>query len=419
MLNKPVKKHSTQYFIKNTSNTSNNKLIARQSKYNKQFDSILTDKIDTQGKPQVKKNNLKNSNVTNSNLNFKQKLNEKKLDVEKNSDIIYQVIENNELFETFQKVLDLLNINIEDLIPENSDLEKFLNLENLNLVLAKIQEIITNNKLKYDLNYINSISNQLENLLVNLKMYNNNKEIQSFISLINQTISEINSLENSNKSIDMKKISEEFKKNQNTERKAPFKNNSVVEIIANVDKSKVASSFESVKNFDLQNTYIIELENEKFVSFDKLEQLSNSSNTKVLSKIFNQVIENVKINISENISEMVIKLKPDNLGNLSMKIVIERGILIAKFDVESQIVKQAIEANLEDLRSALNDKGFEIKEFNVSVNQDSNHSQNLFNSYRKNKSKKVVLNTKQIETNFYEKSQTQSLSLNSTFDYLA
>ncbi len=67
---------------------------------------------------------------------------------------------------------------------------------------------------------------------------------------------------------------------------------------------------------------------------------------------------------------MLLKLKPNSLGDLKLKISIQRDVVVAEFNVESQVVKEALESNLEDLRNALSDKGFNVHELNVSVNQD-------------------------------------------------
>ncbi|SHJ91714.1 flagellar hook-length control protein FliK [Paramaledivibacter caminithermalis] len=166
-----------------------------------------------------------------------------------------------------------------------------------------------------------------------------------------------------------------------------------------------------IKNFQLDNTNNIQ-------NLNGNTTMTGSTNRLDLN-IFNQILEGAKVSISEDVSEMLLKLKPDNLGKMSMKIAVERGILVARFEVESQIVKEAIESNLEDLRNALSDKGFEIKEFNVSVNKDSDHQENSFSYFSKKKSKKIFLNNNQLKNDTYALSQQTIDGLSSSIDYLA
>jgi len=135
--------------------------------------------------------------------------------------------------------------------------------------------------------------------------------------------------------------------------------------------------------------------------------------------IFNQIIESARINVSEDVSEMLIKMKPDNLGKLSMKIVVERGMLVARFEVESQIVKEAIESNLEDLRNALKDKGFEVQQFDVSVNKDSDNTQKYFSHFNKHKSKKMAINNEiNVKDPYFSSSQGIEGLTTTTINYL-
>lgn len=70
-------------------------------------------------------------------------------------------------------------------------------------------------------------------------------------------------------------------------------------------------------------------------------------------------------------SEMVIRLKPEELGRLELKIELHNDEVSAKFQVASQSVKEALEANLEDLKMALKDKGFEVENLSIDVRDGS------------------------------------------------
>lgn len=94
--------------------------------------------------------------------------------------------------------------------------------------------------------------------------------------------------------------------------------------------------------------------------------------------VMNQVVQGTKmsINMSDQGSEIMIKLNPKNLGNVSLKMAFEKGTLLAQIQVENQTVKGIIESNLDDLRSALRDEGYQIGDLDVSVNKESSGESN-------------------------------------------
>lgn len=175
---------------------------------------------------------------------------------------------------------------------------------------------------------------------------------------------------------------------------------------------------DSISDKDMAAIKNLQIENNN-TQPSQVSKTLNSSTVKQDLNIFNQVLEGTKVSISDDVSEMVLKLKPDNLGKLSMKIVVERGLVVAKFDVESQIVKEAIESNLEDLRNALSDKGFEVKEFDVSVNKDSQEQESSFSYFSRRKSKKTLINNKQMKDETIVANSYNIGGLNSSINYLA
>ncbi|WP_432400565.1 flagellar hook-length control protein FliK [Wukongibacter sp. M2B1] len=216
----------------------------------------------------------------------------------------------------------------------------------------------------------------------------------------------------------------EGKSEKNTE-EINEKKSGTIDSADSTDKGKelLAIKKDANEGTTKQNDFILSgMENIKSDEFKGVEissidkPLENA--VKADMKIFNQIIEGAKINISEDVSEMLIKMKPDNLGKLSMKIVVDRGMLVARFEVESQIVKETIESNLEDLRNALKDKGFEIQQFDVSVNKDSQNSENHFSYFNKGKSRKMSIKNEAFSNDTYTASQQTIDGLTSTINYL-
>lgn len=89
------------------------------------------------------------------------------------------------------------------------------------------------------------------------------------------------------------------------------------------------------------------------------------------NEIIDQVINNAKLILSGDKSEMIMNLKPNSLGKISLKVVTENGIVTARFVAENQQVKQVLESNMELLKDSLEKQGLNVQGFSVSVGQDS------------------------------------------------
>lgn len=118
-------------------------------------------------------------------------------------------------------------------------------------------------------------------------------------------------------------------------------------------------------------------------------------------------------------SEMIIKLKPEELGKVELKIEVHKDSVIAKFEVASQMVKEAIESNLSDLKNSLKDKGFGDMSFDVNVAKEKSngHQQGSGHSKRGRRSPGGIAQLEKIETQ-YQKSLV-SLIGNSQFEHYA
>ncbi|KNY28378.1 flagellar hook-length control protein FliK [Pseudobacteroides cellulosolvens] len=108
-------------------------------------------------------------------------------------------------------------------------------------------------------------------------------------------------------------------------------------------------------------------------------------------EILTQIIDKAKVVFNGDKSEMVLSMRPESLGKLSMKIVTENGIITAKFVAESQQVKEVLESNMQLLKDTLEKQGFSIQGFSVSV--DSNPSRE-FNGHRENGNEVKTNNSK-------------------------
>jgi len=170
-----------------------------------------------------------------------------------------------------------------------------------------------------------------------------------------------------------------------------------------------------------ETTLVVEQTVDQLVEVKETIEVSKIQTTqvaKVHQNILNQVVDAAKMsfNLEDETSEMLIKLKPNSMGNVELKVSIEKGVLLAEFSVESQIVKEALESNLADLRNALSDKGFSIHDLNVSVNQEqANQEQQHPRQRFVRQQNRIELQTAE---HLFERASLESYNTQSTIDFL-
>ncbi len=154
------------------------------------------------------------------------------------------------------------------------------------------------------------------------------------------------------------------------------------------------------------------------INLDLQKNLKANMKTEVFEQIKNHI---AKQSIKEDRSEMLIRLRPEELGKVELKIEVHKDQVIAKMNVASQMVKEAIEANLSDLKSSLKDKGFDVQGFEVNVNDNSQGEQEEASSNgRRNRTGRILNVEESIEgvTEMYVKT-LEGLEQGSTLEYLA
>ena len=106
--------------------------------------------------------------------------------------------------------------------------------------------------------------------------------------------------------------------------------------------------------------------------FNNIENVSDIVEVKTMNMqeqidVIKQVSEKIDVNLFEDKSEMIIKLKPDHLGKVTVEIAVENGNITAKFLAESEKVKEILESNMQDLKDHLAKQGMNIQDLSVSV----------------------------------------------------
>lgn len=118
------------------------------------------------------------------------------------------------------------------------------------------------------------------------------------------------------------------------------------------------------------------------------------------AELLSQIIKKAEVIVGATQSEMIMKLEPENLGKLNLRVSVERGLLTASFQAENQQVKSIIESNFNSLRDMLQEKGINVQSINVSLNQQNSNEQkwNTPTNWDKNSGSRTS-RTKEISSN--------------------
>ncbi len=121
------------------------------------------------------------------------------------------------------------------------------------------------------------------------------------------------------------------------------------------------------------------INNNNFVT-SKIENVNPNMNKLDFFNVLEQVENGIKVHFNSQLKEMKIKLQPEELGEVEVKLKIDNNIMKAEFLVESQRVKEVLEGKFDTLRNSLLSKGIDASEINVFISNgnESNKGQNNF-----------------------------------------
>ena len=104
-------------------------------------------------------------------------------------------------------------------------------------------------------------------------------------------------------------------------------------------------------------------------------------------RVMEQISDKIKVDSTGNLKSLEIKLEPESLGKVILRIVSENGTLSAKIITSNEKVKSAIDMNMEDVKETLAQQGIDIKSIDVSV--DSEGKGDGFEGLFKNQNKSI------------------------------
>ncbi len=275
--------------------------------------------------------------------------------------------ESNILINTLNELSNIIEKDIEksNIHSKNKELSGLKNqikklIENLD---NKEQIII---KDKSQIEFIKDFISKLKDLKSNLDSGNFSKNIDMIINKLDKSIDKFENIFKFNIEIRDNRVVKKSNKDLNTKGKI---NNIESKSSTTKDNNNVQNSNEiKTELFTKSNTDI----SNNIISRNTSSILGESQNNSILNAkdIFSQVIKKASIMLKDNKSEIVIQLKPETLGKVKMKLLIEKGDISGKLIVESNEVKKIIQNHITELKDALEDKGMMLNSLDISLGNE-------------------------------------------------
>lgn len=125
--------------------------------------------------------------------------------------------------------------------------------------------------------------------------------------------------------------------------------------------------------------------------------------------VLEQVIQKVQVNLKPGQTEMRMQLKPEHLGEIQMKLVVEDGKVTAQFLTNNQGVKETLENSLHHLRQNLQEQGIKVEKLSVLIAGGNLH----FNQGRREESftgnQKSQKNWRRVTNESYEENGIEAI----------
>lgn len=393
--------------------SSNNKNHTTESKDDTRFKDVLNEKSSTkvESKKDYSKNIKDKAEVVDENVNEI----EEKIDNASKDEIIEML---NSIFNMLSSVKDenidvkdlnsdILNSIINNLGKENSDLPKLL--ENL---LTASESPLTN--------LLNSDNKDLLNKLLS-KLGNKLDEDTDVSNKVKDLMSQISSsLENKeNKTSNFNTAFKNFEQNANSQM-----NNQ------NVEEEKVPTSTSDEDDF-LNKL----LNNNKDDSvLNKINLLSsrneiNSNNVAVPTEsvtinkatMSDDLIKNVKLMITNSMKELTVKINPKDLGQVTISLIQENGIMKANIKANSKETFELLSQNLVEMKKAIGEQNIKVADVNVELYQEDTtfFKDEGFGSGLAKENQKQNNNREASEIDSIELEDDVTEDLNSNLDFFA
>jgi len=100
---------------------------------------------------------------------------------------------------------------------------------------------------------------------------------------------------------------------------------------------------------------------------EALQDVAKQGTTINKEDVITQVFDRIKVVNLKDTSEISFSLRPEELGHVAIKLVMEKGMMTGRIMVENSQVKSLIESSLPQVKEQLKNQNINVSEINVSV----------------------------------------------------
>ena len=163
------------------------------------------------------------------------------------------------------------------------------------------------------------------------------------------------------------------------------------------EKKNTGNQSGDENSFSENNTFSQNLENRIENIINDMQAATETETRNVNAQdIIDQITDYMKLNIKSDMTELDMKLNPESLGTLHIKVAAKEGIVTAQFTAPNEEVKAILQSQISELTSKLEQSNVKIEAVEVTVeshafeqNLEQNQQQNNQGEEEKQKRKSV------------------------------
>jgi flagellar hook-length control protein FliK len=109
------------------------------------------------------------------------------------------------------------------------------------------------------------------------------------------------------------------------------------------------------------------------IKFGEVQKQSTADLLKQANQLdlMKQVTEAVKFQMKPEVTTLEMQLNPANLGNINLQVASKEGVITAQITVQNEVVKEAMETHMIQLKESLQEQGLKVESVEVSVSAHS------------------------------------------------
>lgn len=254
-----------------------------------------------------------------------------------------------------------------DAINNNNVEEKLTDSNNLNDLISQLDELVNNDAIMSKMDSTTSsfiekllvkltdstndtkLSDNLKNLLNNLKNSTEQNKTEKALSLEEMLNSAASAEENSNNTEESMK-DDDFGEQKSNSKDADFLNK-----FLNKDKTD-----NKINMFAFRNT----------LAQNGVSNTTNSVTDVNKVSLGKDLIQDIRYMVTNSIKELTVKVNPGNLGQITIKIAEEDGVMKAVLKANSKETTQLIAQNIAEIKKSLDEQHIKVADVNVELYQE-------------------------------------------------